>query len=71
MLYIKKEKNIKKSYIIFLLEIGFIILDKKNKIIFAIIMGYITENIKENIMPIILNKNICKAKSLYINISEI
>lgn len=53
---------------IYILEIRFILLDKKIKLILSIPIKYWTESIRENKIYIALNISTCNVKSLFINI---
>lgn len=68
----KREGRVRKSRVIHLLEIGFTLLNKKNRlIILAMPTGCATEGIGKSIVPTTLSISICKAKNLYINVSRI
>lgn len=56
---------------IYILKIGFILINKRNKFIILALIGCAAEDIRKKIMHIALSINICKTKSLYINESEI
>lgn len=54
-----------------MLEIGFILLSKRNELIILALIRYIIENIRKNTIHIALSIKTYKARSLYINISGI
>lgn len=49
----------------------FTLLDKKNELVVLILIKYMTENIRESIIYIVLSINTCKTNSLSIYISKI
>lgn len=54
-----------------MLEIGFTLLNKRNKFIISISIRYVAKDVKKSKMHIALNINNCKIKSWYINVNKI
>lgn len=71
LLYVKGERGIGKSLVINVLEIGFALLDKRNKLVFSVLIGYTSEDIGRSIVYTALSINTYKIKSLSTNISGI
>lgn len=71
LLYIRGEKGVEKSHVIYALEIGFTLLDKKNELMLSTSMKNIAEDIRKSMMHIILNISTCNLKILSINVSGI
>lgn len=71
LLYVREEKRIGKSCVIYALKTGFTLLNKKNEFMISAPTRYAAEDIRRTTIYIALNINICKAKSLYINVSGI
>ena len=71
LLYIKEEKGLRKSCMIYAQEMGFTLLDKRNEIMLAIPTKCTAEGIKRNTVDTGLSISIRKTKSLCINVSAI
>lgn len=67
----RREKTVRKSYIIHVLEMSFTLLNRKIELIILALIGFIAEDIERSIIYIALSINTCKAKSLYTNISRL
>lgn len=68
----KREGRVRKSRVIYVLEIGFTLLNKKNRlIILAMPTGCTTEGIGKSIVHTTLSISIYKAKNSYIVVSRI
>lgn len=66
LLYIKQEKSIEKRYVVYTLEMKFILPNKKNELMLLVLIKYAIKDIKMSMMYISLSINTCKNKSLYI-----
>lgn len=71
MLYIRREKNIEKSYVIYALKIRFPLLNRKNMLMPATLTKYAAEVIRKIMIYIALSICINKVKSFYINVNRI
>lgn len=71
LLYIKRERNIRKSCIIYALEMGFVLSDRKNELVFSVSIKCTAKNIRKSNVYIALSINTYKSKSLCINISRL
>lgn len=64
----KREGEVEKNYVIYTLEIGFTLLNRKNNLMISALTGWAAEDKVESIMYIVLSINACKAKSLCMNV---
>lgn len=71
LLYVKREIKVVKSRKIYKLEIGFILLNKRNEPMIFVLIKYAVKGIRKIIVHTALSINICKIKRLYNNVSGI
>lgn len=71
LLYMRGEGRVGKSYVIYALEMTFTLLNRKNKLMISSLTGCLAEGIGGNTIHTALSISICKAKSLYTNVSRI
>lgn len=71
MLYIRREKDIGKSHEIYALKMRFVLLNKRNELVFLAPTRCAAKSIGESIIYTALSINTHKAKSLSINISKL
>lgn len=65
------EEAVRKSRVIYVLEMGFTLLNKRNKLIISALIRYAAEGIEGSTVNSALSINTYKTKSSYINVSGI
>ncbi len=70
-LYVRGEWGVGKSRVIHALEMGFILLNRRNKLMISVLTGCAAKGIGRSMVHTALSISTCKAKSLYTNISGI
>lgn len=71
LLYMRGERGVKQICVIYALEMGFTLLNRKNELMISVPIGYTTESIRRSTLHIALSISTCKAKTLCTNVSRI
>lgn len=69
LLYIQRERKVRKSWVVKVLKIEFVFFNKYKKLVNSTLTEYIAENIRGNIMHIALRVNIDYDKNYMVKIN--